>query len=144
MKKLLLTVILAAAASAGAFAQAKFKWAEQAFDFGTVKEGTATQHDFWFTNEGNEPIIVQNVRVTCGCTTPEWTKDPVLPGKKGKITVKYDTNGRVYSFSKTIYVVSNVKATNGTNEQELVIKGNVVTANGATLNTGTDAKPKKK
>lgn len=88
-------------------------------DFGTVSEGPAADYEFTFTNTGKEPIILQRVQASCGCTTPSYSKDPVLPGKEGSIKASYNTNGRPGAFVKSITVVSNA----GT--KVLTIKGNV-------------------
>ncbi len=76
-------------------------------DFGTLVEGPSADYEFEFTNKGKEPIIIQRVTASCGCTTPSYSKDPVLPGKKGTIKASYSTQGRVAPFTKSITVVSN-------------------------------------
>jgi hypothetical protein len=96
------------------------------YDFGTIKEGPLAEHIFEFKNTGKEPLIVQNASASCGCTTPEWPKEPVLPGKTSKITVRYNTQGRVGPFSKDVYIQSNA-STEGDRIQ-LHIKGTVVSA----------------
>jgi hypothetical protein len=88
-------------------------------DFGHLKEGPAAEHEFTFINKGKEPIIISNVSASCGCTTPSYSKDPVLPGKKGSVKVAYSTQGRVGPFTKTITINSNV----GT--KVITIKGEV-------------------
>lgn len=95
---------------------------EKTFDFGTINEsdGKAT-HVFEFTNSGSTALLVQRVNASCGCTTPEWTKTPIEPGKKGEITVTYNPAGRPGAFTKNITVYSNAS-----NEVEsLIIKGTV-------------------
>jgi len=76
-------------------------------DFGTVQEGTMATYEFNFKNTGTAPVILQNVQASCGCTTPNWTKDPIAPGQSSKITVTYNSQGRPGSFNKTITVTSN-------------------------------------
>ncbi len=66
-----------------------FKFVEETHDFGTIKEGPQAVYEFVFTNTGREPLIIQSCSASCGCTTPDWSKDPILPGQKGKITVFY-------------------------------------------------------
>ncbi|MDI9319402.1 MAG: DUF1573 domain-containing protein [Phycisphaerales bacterium] len=88
-------------------------------DFGTIQEGPAAEHEFEFTNTGKEPIIISNVSASCGCTTPSYSKDPVLPGKKGTIKASYNTQGRVDPFTKTITITSNAGI------KVLTIKGEV-------------------
>jgi hypothetical protein len=78
-------------------------------DFGTVKEEGPITHDFNFTNTGTAPLIISNVKASCGCTTPDWTKDPVLPGKSGFIRAVYNTVGRPGSFNKSLTVTANTE-----------------------------------
>jgi hypothetical protein len=122
-----------------------FKFMEETHDFGNIKEGPQAQVDFNFINGGKEPLIIQNCSASCGCTTPNWTKDPIMPGQKGKITVKYDTKGRVGSFNKTVYIASNAR---GDKERyEIYIKGNVIsetnTDNSIKLNPNVQNGPAK-
>lgn len=77
-------------------------------DYGTIKQGSDGTHEFKFTNEGATPLILSNVRSSCGCTIPSWTKEPVAPGKEGAIKVVYNTK-TVGNFSKSITVNSNAK-----------------------------------
>ncbi|HTN18372.1 MAG TPA: DUF1573 domain-containing protein [Chitinophagaceae bacterium] len=88
-------------------------------DFGIIQEGPTADHEFEFTNVGKEPIIISNVSASCGCTTPSYSKDPVLPGKKGTIKASYNTQGRVAPFTKTITITSNIGV------KVLTIKGEV-------------------
>lgn len=78
-------------------------------DFGKIKEsdGIATC-TFKFKNTGSAPLIIQRVQATCGCTTPSYTKEPVLPGKEGSITVNYSAKGNVGAFEKRLTVFTNV------------------------------------
>ncbi|MBC7923661.1 MAG: DUF1573 domain-containing protein [Ferruginibacter sp.] len=112
-------------ATAG-FAQGDLKFKTDLHDFGTIEEGVQATYKFEFTNVGTEPVIVSNVQASCGCTTPSWTKEPVLPGKKGEITASYNSNGRPNAFNKTITVTSNAK----TPSVVLTLKG-VVNPKGA-------------
>jgi hypothetical protein len=89
-----------------------FKFESTSHDFGTVPEGPAAVFEYVFTNTGREPLIISDVVKSCGCTTPSWTKEPILPGKTGKIVASFDTNGRVGNFNKTLTVVSNAKQPN--------------------------------
>jgi hypothetical protein len=88
-------------------------------DFGTIAEGPAADHVFTFTNTGKEPLTIQRVQASCGCTTPEWTKDPIQPGQTGIVKASYGTGGRPGHFEKTLTVFSNA----GT--KTLTIKGDV-------------------
>ncbi len=88
----------------------KITFSEESFDFGTINEekGPVTK-EFSFTNTGGSPLIVQGVKASCGCTTPDWTKDPVLPGKKGIVKATYNPQNRPGQFNKTITVTSNAE-----------------------------------
>lgn len=79
-------------------------------DFGTFKESDGVQAvTFKFKNEGTVPLILNNVRASCGCTTPVWTREPVAPGGNGEIQVSYDPSNRPGAFSKTVMVSSNAQ-----------------------------------
>jgi hypothetical protein len=93
-------------------------------DYGTVKANSDGNRVFTFTNTGNKPLIISNVQPGCGCTASDWTKEPILPGKKGEIKVHYNT-ATVAPFKKTIDVFSNDPA-NG--RIVLYIQGTVVNA----------------
>ena len=92
-------------------------------DFGTFKEEAGRQtFDFIVTNTGTDPLVIQNVVASCGCTTPEWTKEPIPMGAKGKVTAIYDPKDRPGPFSKTISVYANTKPA----PVVLTIKGEVI------------------
>ena len=93
------------------------------FDFGKIKEadGNVT-HVFDFTNKGKAPLVVNRVQASCGCTTPVWSKEPIEYGKKGEVTVTYNTTGRPGAFTKTITVYSN----DTVNQAILIIRGEVI------------------
>jgi hypothetical protein len=79
-------------------------------NFGTFKEELGVQSvAFNFKNDGKVPLILNNVQASCGCTTPEWTREPVAPGAKGIIKVSYDPRNRPGVFNKTIRVSSNAE-----------------------------------
>ena len=84
----------------------KITFSEQEHNYGNIQKGGDGNCEFVFTNEGNEPLILSNVKASCGCTTPSWTKEPIMPGKTGIIKVRYNTNN-IGSFNKTITVTSN-------------------------------------
>lgn len=99
------------------------------YDFGQIPEGPVAEHIFEFTNTGDEPLLIRNVSASCGCTTPIWPKYPILPGKKGKIAVQYNTAGRGNAaFDKQIYIHSNAL----TESENLVlhVKGYVTLGSG--------------
>jgi len=91
---------------------AKITFAEMSYDFGTVVEGPQITHDFKIKNDGKEPLILSNVRASCGCTVPTWPKEPILPGKESVISATYNTSGRPGHFNKTITIESNADGGN--------------------------------
>jgi hypothetical protein len=84
----------------------KISFTEQEHNYGTLQKGGDGNCEFVFTNEGNEPLILSNVKASCGCTVPTWTKEPIMPGQTGSIKVRYNTNN-IGAFTKTITVTSN-------------------------------------
>ena len=125
MKKILIicAVILGFAytASAQDSEKAEFKFNEEKHDFGKIPQGTPVTTIFEFTNVGKEPLILTEVRPTCGCTIADYTKTPVKAGDKGVIKITY--NAAVAApFNKTIVVTSNAK----TPQKYLNIVGEVV------------------
>ncbi len=100
---------------------AKITFEDKVINYGKVEKGANGTRVFKFKNEGTEPLVLNSVRASCGCTTPKWTREPIAPGAEGEIQVKYDTN-RMGNFHKTVTVQSN--ATNQT--VVLTIKGQVM------------------
>lgn len=89
-------------------------------DFGSMKKGSDMKYDFTFKNTGKTALVLNNVKASCGCTTPKWPKEPIAPGKSSTINVTYDSK-RVGPFTKSITITSNAK----TPTVELQIKGTV-------------------
>jgi hypothetical protein len=124
MKKILF--LLAVVINTSSFAQAKieFKDKDNTIDYGTIsKDNDSGLRTFEFTNTGNEPLIITNVQSTCGCTVPTKPTEPILPGKTGKIDVKYNMNPG--PIRKTITVESNAVNYEG-GRIPLKIKGEVI------------------
>jgi hypothetical protein len=122
MKSVMLSIMFVAVAmiSNEAKAQAKMDFKKEVHDYGNIKNGANGTCIFEFTNTGNAPLIISNAAGSCGCTVPTWPKEPIAPGAKGEITVKYDTK-RTGEFTKTVTLTSN-----GTEASKvLTIKGNV-------------------
>lgn len=115
--------ILLATGMASAQKKAVITAEETSHDFGQIKEAdgkvTAT---FAVKNTGDAPLVITRVIASCGCTTPEWTKEPIAPGASGNIKITYDPKGRPGPFSKTISVYSNGK----TGSFILTIRGEVI------------------
>lgn len=96
------------------------KFENQTFDFGKIKQGEPVTHEFKFTNTGSAPMIISNVSASCGCTTPDWTKDIIPPGGKGFIKATYNA-AAAGAFSKSVTVTANVEG----GYIQLIIKGEV-------------------
>lgn len=126
MKTILFSTILLFVVAVNAKAQSAdttrvITFASTVHDYGTITQGSDGSCEFKFTNEGKTPLNLNNVRASCGCTVPSWTKEPVAPGKEGVIKVVYNT-ANIGNFNKSITVSSNAKNA----EVVLQIKGNVV------------------
>jgi len=80
----------------------------ETIDYGTIEQGADGQRQFVITNNGTEPLIISNAQGSCGCTVPTFPKEPIAPGAKAIIGVKYDTN-RVGPINKTVTITSNAK-----------------------------------
>jgi hypothetical protein len=127
MKKLFF-IAAAFIVTAGAMAQttkpdqfAKFNI--EKYDFGKIKQSVPAVYTFEITNTSNKPLVIENAHATCGCTIPEYQKDPILPGKTAKIKVQYSAaNGG--QFDKKVYV----KLAGVDEEKELAITGEVLAA----------------
>jgi len=85
---------------------AKIKFKTEIVDYGEIAKGSNGIRVFEFTNTGNAPLVISKVSSSCGCTIPKKPEAPIMPGKKGEIQVKYDTN-RVGPIAKAITVISN-------------------------------------
>src|SRR5258705_13816636 len=93
------------------------------YDFGKIKQNVPATYTFEITNKSDKPLVIENAHATCGCTTPEYQKDPILPGKTAKIKVGYNAaNGG--HFDKTVYV----KLAGVDEEKALGITGEVLPA----------------
>src|SRR6185295_4239034 len=86
-----------------------FKFEEETFDFGTIKQNDVVNHDFAFTNTGKEPIIISQAQGSCGCTVPTWPKEPIGPGQKAVIKVTFNSAGKMGMQDKTVTLTSNAK-----------------------------------
>ncbi len=110
MKRLFLILMMGTAVVA-ASAQGRgavISWEMATHDFGEVAQGDKVEHTFRFKNTGNEPLIITNVQVTCGCTTPKgWARDPIGPGQSGELTIAFNTAGKFGKQNKVVTIVSN-------------------------------------
>lgn len=113
MKQIIFIVMAILFATGMVAAQSKAVIAADAttHDFGTFKEADGkVSHTFKIKNDGDAPLVLTRVIASCGCTTPEWTKEPIAPGKTGDIKITYDPKDRPGPFAKTISVYSNGKS----------------------------------
>jgi Protein of unknown function (DUF1573) len=93
------------------FAQTKgatITWEKSSHDFGDLTQGDKVEYTFRFRNTGMEPLIITNVQVTCGCTTPKgWARDPIPPGQPGEITIAFNSLGKFGKQNKVVTIISN-------------------------------------
>lgn len=150
MKKLVLVAVLAVFGVTASQAQAKkaaaktpakketsapkvegagMQFESETIDYGTIAHNADGKREFVFTNNGTKPLIITNATGSCGCTVPTYPKEPIAPGAKAVIGVKYATD-RVGAFTKTVTITSNAE---GQASKVLTIKGTVL---------GDDAAPK--
>ncbi len=125
MKKALvfLSVLMLGVTVNSQIAETSIRFSANEHDFGTFKEEAGRQtYDFMITNTGSNPLVIQNVVPSCGCTTPEWTRSPIPAGGTGKVTAIYDPQNYPGKFNKTLTVYANTKP----QVSVLVIKGEVI------------------
>jgi hypothetical protein len=127
MKKLLF-IAAAFIVSAGAMAQKTMvdsfaKFNVDKYDFGKIKQNVPATYTFEVTNRSDKPLVIENAHATCGCTTPEYQKDPILPGKTSKIKVGYNA-ANLNHFDKQVFV----KFAGVDEEKVLAITGEVLAA----------------
>ncbi len=89
------------------FTGSKISFTEISHDFGDIKQGDVVSHVFKFENTGDEPLILSDVKTSCGCTAPEWPKEPIVPGGTSTIKVVFNSGGKVGVQNKSISVYSN-------------------------------------
>ena len=89
----------------------EFKFESETIDYGKIDKGSDGERIFTFSNVGDQPIIIKNIKSSCGCTVPKKPEEPIMPGEKGEIKVSYDTK-RVGGFSKSITIFSNATEAN--------------------------------
>lgn len=80
---------------------------EDSHDFGEITQGDQVEHTFVFENTGTEPLILTNVNTTCGCTVPKWPRQPIPPGQKAEIQVKFNSTGKMGKTTKVVKIISN-------------------------------------
>lgn len=107
---ILTAILLSVVAVSAQKKQAVISAQETSFDFGSIKEADGNvSHTFKIDNTGDGPLVITRVIASCGCTTPEWTKEPIAPGKSGDVKITYNPANRPGAFVKTISIYSNGK-----------------------------------
>ena len=97
---------------------------EPEFHFGVIEQGEVVQNVFEFTNTGTEPLVISNAKGTCGCTVPEWPREPIAPGASAKMLVQFDSTNKKSMQSKRVVITANTYPVN----TYIKIKGEVVPA----------------
>jgi len=122
MKKFFAVLVFLLTVASVSFAQkGVMKFKEETHNFGKIEQGKPVTQEFVFTNTGTTPIVITNVSASCGCTTPSYTKDPVLPKQTGTIKATYNA-AAMGTFNKSITIFSNAESPSLT----LFLKGEVV------------------
>lgn len=96
-------------------------WNETEFDFGTIEQNEAVEHSYKFTNTGTEPLIISNAKGSCGCTVPQWPREPIAPGATGSIDVRFDSKGKKNKQNKKVTITANTEPA----QSFLYLKGEV-------------------
>lgn len=97
-------------------------YAEEVFDFGTITEGEKVTHVFNFTNTGDADLVIVSAKGSCGCTVPEWPKEPIAPGEEGKISVVFNSEGKKGMQNKRVSIVANTEPST----TAVTLKGEVI------------------
>lgn len=84
-----------------------FAFEEEMHDFGEIKDGDVVEHVFKFTNDGEAPLIITDAKATCGCTVPEWPREPIPVGSQGEIKVRFNSKNKSGNQTKTVTLTAN-------------------------------------
>lgn len=84
-----------------------FSFEKESHDFGVIKEGEVAKTDFTFTNTGKTPLIITNASGSCGCTVPQWPREPIAPGESGTIHVEFNSQGKPGNQTKQVTLTAN-------------------------------------
>lgn len=87
------------------------KFEESTYDFGTISQGEKVKHTYFFKNTGKSALIIHSAQGSCGCTIPEWPKEPVQPGEEGKIEVSFNSEHKSGHQEKMVTILANTKPT---------------------------------
>ena len=94
-------------ATAASSAGPRLSFEAPKFNFGVITTGAVLHHVFEFKNTGTQPLLISNIGVSCGCTSPTWTRTPVMPGQRGKVQVVFNSAGKSGMQNKILTVESN-------------------------------------
>jgi len=132
MRKLFFVVAVLLAGSTAAQQPASgpiISWEKSVHDFGDVPSGDKVEYTFRFKNTGSQALIITNVQVTCGCTTPKgWARDPIAPGETSEITIAFNSLGKFGLQKKVVTVISNAANQDG---GQITFNANVVERKGS-------------
>ncbi len=101
---------------------AEIQFMENTFNFGEILQGEIVQNVFEFENTGTEPLIITNVKGSCGCTVPSWPKEPILPGEKASLLVEFNSASKKGMQSKRVTITANTEPVN----TYLTLKGKIL------------------
>lgn len=104
---------------------------ETEFDFGKVDAGEKVEHVYKFTNTGNEPLIISNAKGSCGCTVPDWPREPIAVGGTGEIKVVFDSKNKKGQRNQKVTITANTDPP----QTFIYMKGEVIPAEGDAANT---------
>ena len=129
MSKSILSLSAFLLATATVFALAigpNITFTKTSHSFGKIPQGRPVSYEFEFTNNGDQPLIIKNVKASCGCTTPSYPTEPIGPGEKEKIKAVFNASS-AGNFHKSITITSNIKEPNGVDKKIILfIKGEVI------------------
>lgn len=103
-----------------------YEFENEVFDFGKITQGEVVSTNFKFKNVGKSDLIISSAHGSCGCTVPEWPKEPIKPGGEGKISVTFNSSGKQGLQNKTITIVANTTP----NTKVIALKGEVIIPKG--------------
>ena len=93
-------------------AKSTIDFVSKVVDYGTIEHNSDGVRKFVFTNNGTEDLIIKNAKGSCGCTVPQWPKEPIAPGATGEINVKFSSKGKKGSQNKTVTLTANTTPPN--------------------------------
>ncbi|MEQ9186471.1 MAG: DUF1573 domain-containing protein [Cryomorphaceae bacterium] len=92
------------------------------FDFGSITQGEKVTHSFHFTNTGNADLVIVSAKGSCGCTVPEWPREPIAPGAKGEVKVVFNSEGKKGKQHKRVSIIANTEPATSA----VTLKGDVI------------------